>query len=130
MDKSIGERIKERRTKLNITQSQIHEVTGISSGNLSGIESGKSLPSATALINLSKILDCSIDWILTGNASNQNDIVLSNIEKELLNGFRTLPEDEKEELFGILQMKLKKIKRDIDVKLSNSASQKTDHMVV
>lgn len=66
MNISIGERIKNRRKELNITQIQIQNATGISSGNMSGIESGKSLPSASALIELSKILNCSIDWILTG----------------------------------------------------------------
>lgn len=111
MDISIGERIKNRRKELNITQIQIREATGISSGNMSGIESGKSLPSASALIELSKILDCSVDWILTGNSSILERVVLSNIEEDLLNGFRELPEDERDELIGILKMKLRKVQK-------------------
>lgn len=111
MDLSIGERIKRRRKELNITQVQIKEVTGISSGNMSGIESGKSLPSASALIELSKILNCSIDWILTGNFPISEGVILSNIEEDLLTGFRELPEDDKDELIGILKMKLRKVQR-------------------
>lgn len=111
MDISIGERIKSRRKELNITQVQIREATGISSGNMSGIESGKSLPSASALIELSKVLNCSIDWMLTGNSPISESVILSNIEEDLLTGFRELPEDDKDELIGILKMKLRKIQR-------------------
>lgn len=128
MDKSIGERIKKRRLELNITQTEIYEVARISSGNLSGIESGKSLPSATALINLSKILNCSIDWILTGLMPNPKDNI-SNIEDELLNGFRSLSKDEQEELLEILRMKLRKTKRELNVKSSDLTASKGNNMV-
>lgn len=111
MDISIGERIKNRRKELNITQLQIKDATGISSGNMSGIESGKSLPSASALIGLSKILDCSVDWILTGRFPVSKGITLSDIEEELIQGFRELSEDDKDELMGILKMKRLKVQK-------------------
>lgn len=122
MDISIGERIRNRRKELNITQIQIRETTGISSGNMSGIESGKSLPSASALIELSKILNCSIDWMLTGNSPKSEDITLSNIEEDLLNGFRELPDDDKDELIGILKMKLRKVQRARGISVKSSLS--------
>ena len=37
MNNMIGQRIKERRKELNITQAQIKNSTGISTGNLSEI---------------------------------------------------------------------------------------------
>lgn len=131
MDMSIGERIKNRRKELNITQVQIREATGISSGNMSGIESGKSLPSASALIELSKVLNCSIDWILTGNSPISESIVLSNIEEELLYGFRTLDEDDKDEIIGILNMKLRKTQRakGTSAKSSNLTATEKGNMV-
>lgn len=131
MDISIGERIKNRRKELNITQIQIREATGISSGNMSGIEAGKSLPSASALIELSKILNCSVDWILTGKSPISEGIVLSNIEEDLLNGFRDLPEDDRDELIGILKMKLRKVQkgRGTSVKSSELTDTKRDDMV-
>ena len=68
MNTMIGQRIKERRKSLNITGKQIKEATGISTGNLSEIENGKILPSATALMGLSQVLNCSTDYILFGNS--------------------------------------------------------------
>lgn len=112
MDNMIGQRIKERRKELKITQTQIQQETSVSSGNLSCIENGKYLPSAVALLELSKILNCSIDWILTGNSSISNNTeVLNDAEVKLLNGFRELAEDDKDEIIGLLQIKLDKIQR-------------------
>ena len=109
MENMIGQRIKERRKELKITQTQIQQETSISSGNLSCIENGKYLPSAVALLELSKILDCSIDWMLTGKSSiSENSTILDNKETKLLNGFRELSEDDQEELIGLLEMKLRK----------------------
>ncbi len=109
MENMIGQRIKERRKELKITQTQIQQETSISSGNLSCIENGKYLPSAVALLELSKILDCSIDWMLTGKSSiSESSTILDNKETKLLNGFRELSEDDQEELIGLLEMKLRK----------------------
>ena len=132
MENMIGQRIKERRKELKITQTQIQQETSISSGNLSCIENGKYLPSAVALLELSKILDCSIDWMLTGKSSiSENASILDNEEAELLNGFRELSEDDKEELLCLLYLKLRKVKKEKDVtaKSSPSADTETGDMV-
>ena len=63
---AIGTRIKTRRKELGLTQLDIKAAAGISSGNLSDIENGNRLPAATTLIQLSAVLSCSADWILTG----------------------------------------------------------------
>lgn len=121
MENMIGQRIKERRKELKITQTQIQQETSISSGNLSCIENGKYLPSAVALLELSKILDCSVDWLLTGKSSiSNNSIFLDTEEKELLNGFRELPEDDREELLCLMQMKLRKVKKEKDMTVKSS----------
>ena len=60
-NQTIGARIKQRRKELGLTQLQIKQETGISSGNMSDIENGNKLPSTPALISLSKVLNCSID---------------------------------------------------------------------
>lgn len=117
MEKEIGQRIKERRKELGITQTQIQQETNISSGNLSCIENGKYLPSAMALMELSKILDCSVDWILTGNLPHIEQAEFSdNKESFLLTGFRLLPPEEKDEFLEILQIKLRKTERLSDNK--------------
>ena len=101
---SIGTRIKQRRKELGLTQVQIKQETGISSGNMSEIENGNKLPSTPALISLSTVLDCSIDWMLKGEAPNRENYFLSDErEVQLLDGFREMSEEDKEELIEILE---------------------------
>lgn len=108
----IGQRIKNRRNELHITQMQIQEFTGISSGNLSGIENGRYLPSTSALLGLSKILDCSIDWLLTGKSFSSTDMQDCNFKKgTLLSYFSQLSDDDQEELLMIAQMKFEREKK-------------------
>lgn len=130
---SIGTRIKQRRKELGLTQIQIKQETGISSGNLSDIENGNKLPSTPALISLSTVLDCSIDWILKGVTLKSESVILSNERESLvITGFRELPEEEKNELIEILQMKLRKTQRGrtTDAKLSNFQNQIIDDTAI
>ena len=119
MNESIGVRLKHRRNELGITLAQISGQTSISSGNLSCIENGKYLPSAVALIELSKVLQCSIDWILTGESSksefssfSDNETTLTSAEQEFIKGFRQLDSDDQDDLIGLLSLKLNRLKRD------------------
>ena len=126
----IGERIKKRRKELNLTHTQIKEETGISSGNMSSIESGKTIPSASALIKLSKTLNCSIDWMVTGESPISENFKISDIEERLLTGFRKLPEEDQNELIEILQIKLNKTNRSekVDQRLSESTNTENKRM--
>ena len=116
MDYSIGERIASRRKELGITGQQIKEAIGISTGNLSGIEKGSSLPSATALIGLSKMLDCTIDWILTGKTPKSEFLtspVLSDGEKELLDTYNKLDRRGQHRVHTIIYEELDRMQKGI-----------------
>lgn len=119
MENIIGQRIKERRKELKITQTKIQQETSISSGNLSSIENGKYLPSAIALLELSKILNCSVDWILTGESS-KSEISINNNDRMLLDYFHNMSAADQEELLMIAEMKFVKEKKRLDAKLSTS----------
>ena len=118
----IGKRIKNRRKELKLTQNDIKSMTGISSGNMIDIENGKRLPAASTLLQLAEVLQCSIDWILTGKTPLPEKYNLSQIgefEKELLDTFCKLEKDDQYEILEIAQMKLRKKMRG-DAKSSSS----------
>ena len=98
----IGERIKTRRKELKLSQTDIYERCDITSGALSKIENGKTTPSVIAFYKLSQVLECDMNWLATGISSNMQKSNICKLEEELLNGFRELPEDDKEELMGFL----------------------------
>ena len=62
----IGARIRALRKLHKISQKDIYEATGISSGNLNSMETGKTLPSSASLMSLSKLFHCTTDYILFG----------------------------------------------------------------
>lgn len=124
---TIGERIRTRRKELNLTMKTIFEQENIKTGNLSELENDKYLPSVQTLIALSRVLECSIDWILTGKEYTSSDSKtlnienlkfeqgllcdgspLSNIEADLIAMFRLLPEEEREDIFDIVHLKYKR----------------------
>ena len=114
----IGKRIKQRRLELGYTQSFIYNKTGISTGNLSVIEKCSSAPSASALCELSQILECSVDYILFGNSSKSKNMYSSNIEESLsplqemiLSSLKELDPLDQEEILDIIEMKIRRKKR-------------------
>ena len=109
---SIGERIKARRKELQLTQTDIFEMCGIRSGALSRIENGTSVPSIILFYRIAEVLQCDMNWLMTGVSSNMKNEVFSEYEEELLNGFRQLDQDDQEELMGLLALKLRKARRD------------------
>lgn len=118
MDNMIGQRIKSRRKELKITLKQIEEKCGIATGNLSGIETGRYLPSAVALIELSKILECSTDWILTGKSLKSTNIEMFDIkesEKRLLDNYRCLNTDNQEEVLDYIEFKINRQKKHLEI---------------
>lgn len=126
---AIGKRIRKRRKELGLTQLDIKAATGISSGNLSDIENGNRLPSASTLVHLSNILQCSIDWMLTGFSPYSENTCFSGIEnaaaRTLLQGFQQLSPRDQEELLEILSIKLRKSQLENTAKsspLTNTAA--------
>ncbi len=112
----VGEKIKKRRKELNLTIAQIKEKTGISTGNLSEIENGKKLPSAPALLALSRALNCSCDWILKEDYISEDnlkrDFLVDDFEINLIKELRFLPSSEQIEVLEIIKLKKNKLKKE------------------
>lgn len=113
----LGKRIKNRRLELKLTQSDIKQKTGISTGNLSDIERGRSAPSASALCELSDVLECSVDYILFGKSRNTDKSKLSDIREQLtpvqelvLSSLLELDPIDQEEILDIIEMKIRRKK--------------------
>lgn len=109
---TIGKRIKERRKELHLTLADIKAKTGISTGNLSDIENGNRLPASPTLVQLAEVLQCSTDWILMHDIPKSENNECSDLgEKEILDMYRQLSQDDKDEIYMILSLKVKRKKR-------------------
>ena len=73
MDKLImGDRIREARKKLDLTQEQLAEKLDVTFTYISSIERGLKLPSMPLFIKLVEVLDVSADYLLRDTVSTRN----------------------------------------------------------
>ena len=71
--KVIGQKIKERRQSLNITQEAIANKLDVNPSHISNIECGRANPSLTALVKIANILECSVDYFISGEYTFYRD---------------------------------------------------------
>ncbi|MGN0165887.1 MAG: helix-turn-helix domain-containing protein [Lachnospiraceae bacterium] len=79
----IGQRITNRRKELGMTQEALAERVDLTTQFVSYAESGKRAMRPENLMKLSKALDVSVDYILTGETIDKDMLILSNKLKEL-----------------------------------------------
>lgn len=75
MDNILGNRIKDRRNILKLTQKELGSKMLVSEFNISKWERGATSPDVESLKRLSLILDCSVDYLI-----GKSDFVNSNPE--------------------------------------------------
>ena len=79
----IGNRIKNKRLELKLTQEKLAELTGLSETYVGAIERSTSKCSIETLVKLAKSLDISMDYLLFGITNDNIDNHLSKIIKKL-----------------------------------------------
>lgn len=77
MKKEMNERIRERRTQLGLTQTQLGKSIGVSRVSVTKWESAITKPDGENLHNLARVLSCSPEWLLYGTGELIDDIKLT-----------------------------------------------------
>ncbi len=110
---TIGERIRAARKEKGLTMRQLHDLTGLSTGNISDLENDRYAPSVSALLPLREALGRSLDWLLCGaeeaapiseQAVECDGIPLSQTEADLVAMFRYIGARERETAFDFVTM--------------------------
>lgn len=88
---SIGSRIKEARTALNYTQSELAEALEITTGAVANYENEVSVPKPEILYKLMNVLKCDANYLYQDmyNSKN-NDFIISSNEQSLIKKYRSL----------------------------------------
>lgn len=98
----IGDKIRERRLELNLTQAQLAMLTDIKKNTISNYENNISSPNEENILKLMKALKCDANYIFEW--SENEDINLSLSEKKNIKKYRTLDEYGKEAVDKILDI--------------------------
>lgn len=104
----IGLTIAEARVKHDLTQEELAEKIGKTSQFISNIETGKRKPSLSTLLNIAKMLNLSLDYLIYDNdieEKMQNDVYMKQIYKQL----EFLDDEKKNRLLDIVEYISKKI---------------------
>lgn len=125
----FSEILRDLRARKRLSQKQLAEIVGVSPGNVSDWESGKTKPGYVALAALSRCFEVSADYLLelapekTGEAEDElrrldeikkeqgllcDGSPLSSLETDLVAMFRLLPSLEQEDVFDIIHLKYKR----------------------
>ncbi len=72
---SLGERLRNRRQALKLTQQELAESLGVTPQHISAIEQDSRAPSLPFLAKLAEELGVTIDYLVTGKESTITDII-------------------------------------------------------
>ena len=70
---TFGEKIAKQRKELNYTQEQLADILGVSRQSISKWESDIAYPETDKLIELGKLFNCSMDYLLREEVTEKND---------------------------------------------------------
>ena len=74
---TLGEKITKQRKELNYTQEQLADILGVSRQSISKWESNIAYPETDKLIELGKLFNCSMDYLLKEEVTEKEDIKAS-----------------------------------------------------
>ncbi|MBO5197110.1 MAG: helix-turn-helix transcriptional regulator [Lachnospiraceae bacterium] len=80
---TLGEKIAKQRKELNYTQEQLAAILGVSRQSISKWESDIAYPETDTLIELGKLFDCSMDYLLKEEITEKNGMQTSGFTEKV-----------------------------------------------
>ena len=112
----LGSLLKGARESVNMKQSEVAELIGCTSANISSWERGKSKIDIESLVSLSKIYQINFNDLLH-NAQNQQFSEFANYEKEIIKKYRTLDEYGKKAVDDLLDNEYERCQEEKKIKV-------------
>lgn len=103
--KTIGQKIKERRISLGLTQDYIANHLNVNPSHVSNIECGRANPSLTALVKIANLLECSVDYFLNGEYTYTVDTKSQqNLDNAILEKLKYRDTETKQKILKIIDI--------------------------
>lgn len=103
--RTIGQKIKERRHSLGITQEAVANKLDVNPSHISNIECGRANPSLTALVKIANILECSVDYFISDEYTFIYDKNSKNtLDDKIMNKLKFCDLDTKSKLIQIIDI--------------------------
>ena len=109
------ERIKKLKSSRKITNDKLSEMTGIPLGTLAKLLAGISdSPKLSNIVAISRALDCSLDWLITGVPENTNNYTLEPEEMTLVESYRALDGYGRTLVMTVVELEQARVERQSD----------------
>ena len=80
---TLGEKIARQRKELNYTQEQLADILGVSRQSISKWDSDIAYPETDKLIELGKLFDCSMDYLLKEEVTEKSGAQTSDFTEKI-----------------------------------------------
>ena len=80
---TLGEKLSKLRKEYNYTQEQLADILGVSRQSISKWESDIAYPETDKLIELGKLFDCSMDYLLKEDVIEKNGVQTSGFTEKV-----------------------------------------------
>ncbi len=80
---TLGEKTSKQRKELNYTQEQLADILGVSRQSVSKWESDIAYPETDKLIELGKLFDCSMDYLLKEEVTEKSGVQASGFTEKV-----------------------------------------------
>ena len=111
----IGDKIRERRLELGMTQSQVAELTNIKKNTISNYENHVSAPNEKNIFKLMEVLKCDANYLFEWE--KVTDLELSIKEKNHIKKYRTLDEYGKKAVDDLLDNEYERCQEEKKIKV-------------
>lgn len=94
----IGQRLRQRRSELGLTQQQVADKIGAKKNTISNYECNVCSPSEKTLMQLMELLQCDANYLFGDCFKETDQLVLTKDEKVIINAYRSFNEEGKEKV--------------------------------
>lgn len=101
--KIIGQKIKERRQSVGITQESIANYLEVNQSHISNIECGRANPSLFILIQIANILECSVDFFIDGEYTFKQNST-SSLDDKIMNKLKYCNDEKKSRILKMIDI--------------------------
>lgn len=122
----IGNRIKMLRKELNLTQEELALKLGLKGkSSIANYEKGLISPSDDIKLQMSKLFNCSIDYLMgISNVRDWNEVSLDKLDIAFANGIKGLNKENREIAKNIIEGLLAKQKNEEKWAIQNNGARK------
>ncbi|WEG14114.1 helix-turn-helix transcriptional regulator [Pullulanibacillus sp. KACC 23026] len=106
LKKQMGQRIKEERLNLDLSQDALAEKLGMKRANVSNYEAGRVVPPGNILLEMSKIFNVSTDYLLCKTDTPNSDIEssLDDDIRTIQRGYRRMTNKDRKKMMNIIKV--------------------------